>query len=148
LAPTQLRGLKGVNVIVDVSGPLGDELGPMKRSLKTEVEKQLSQAGLELSSADGQWFYFDVQVVKTECAGSQESFALLISSRLRERVALRRDATIPMTEDGITWSKWCLKATRREDLPKVIRETREYYVGEFVEHWQIVNTLRSEPKRP
>ena len=135
LAPTQLKGIRGVNVVVNVTGMPTEAL---KKSIQARVENELSGAGLLLTSSDAQWFYFEVEAVPIS-AREEGPVALLISARLRESVVLKRDPTIPLANDGLTWWKQCLKVSTRTDLSKTIEETLEYYVGEFAEHWRIEN---------
>lgn len=144
LAPTQLKGLRGVNVVVDVTGPAGMPTEALKKSFQARVEAELSGAGLLLTSADAQWFYFEVQIAPVS-SREDSAIALLISARLRERVVLKRDPTLPLANDGLTWWKQCVRVSARTDLSKTIEETLEYYVGEFAEHWKIENPGWAKP---
>jgi hypothetical protein len=137
LAPTQLKGLRGVNVAVKVTGS-DQAIEALKEKIQARIERRLGDAGLLLTSSQAQWFYFEVQAAPVS-SHSGGAVALLISARLREPVQLKRDPGLPLADDGVTWAKHCVKVSSQLDLTKTVEETLDYYVGEFADHWKLEN---------
>lgn len=147
LAPTQLKGLGGVNVYVDVVPEVRSVANDIENTIKKKVEEALVQAGLSTVARNSEGLKIRVDARSIENR-KEQLFALFISVRLREHVSLKRDASLDVPGGGaFTWWREGLLVSSRENLLKNIEETVLSYLELFTEEVQVANRLVTTSKQ-
>ena len=133
-----LRELTGVEVVVEQVRPDAEQDGLSTGQLKTQVEAQLSQAGIRVLSSQERltqpghaYLYVSVNTVKI---ASNYSYAIEIS--LNQTVRLTRHPTIATFAP--TWTAQVAGTTPASQL-HIIRENVIHYVQTFIHDYQAMN---------
>lgn len=134
-----LRGLPGVEVVMEALAPEVEQAGLTKQQLQTDVELRLRQGGIrvltdeERSKAMGRpWLYIQVTVALVRQLG----IAIYnINVELRQAVSL---ATGEVAPGASTWSVEALGGVALNDLPRV-RESARDQVDAFINAYLSVN---------
>jgi len=147
LAQTQLKGLAGVSVYVDVVPELRSAANDIERTIKKRVEDLLVQTGIATVAKNGEALRIYVDGLPIANA-KEPTFALFISVRLREHVSLRRDASLDVPGGGgFTWWREGLWVSSRSELAKTIAEAVLGYVELFTDQVKSANPESAASRR-
>ena len=140
-----LRGLKGVEVLVE--GPKDDakRAGLTKSQLQTDVELRLRQLGIpvltqeqSLAAPGAPYLYVNVNSYQRDPDVPVLDFAIRVE--LNQKVVLVRDSTIRVT--AATWSGSVLSYAGTEVFANHVREKLRTYVDRFANAY-----LEQNPKK-
>jgi hypothetical protein len=145
LAPTQLKGLTGVNVSVQVSREVPQEK-ELEGVLKKRVEDALVNSGLSTVAREEEWLEIRVSG-KPIGGGTEATIAMFVSVRLREHVNLRRNHSLDVPGGGaLTWWREGLWLSAPEEVRKTLEEAVLEYVELFADQVSSINHEVVTPK--
>lgn len=144
-----LRGLKGVELVMEVINPEAERKGLTRSQLQTDVELRLRKAGIKvltrqerLKTPGYPFLYVNVSTVKTpETLGGLLGglYGYSISVELREKVILARNRSIETY--AATWSKGVVGTVGADKL-RSVREGVGDLVDEFINDYLAMNPRR------
>lgn len=133
---SSLRGLKGVEVIIDLSPrPEAEQNGLTTSAIRTDVELKLRQAGIPVLATEGgnPWLGVIVNVVPS--SGTIWPYAITVE--LRQNAFLLRDSSI-LALGTVTWSVGAISGVGKQDLSSV-RDVVKDQVDKFINAYLAVN---------
>ena len=128
-----LKGLKGVEVLVEDFSPGTEQAGLTKSSIQTDVELKLRLARIPVSSPVGETFLY-VQLTVVNPADAIWTYG--INVELYQMVFLARDPTIKVT--GSTWSTSVVGSVGKSNVQQ-IRDRIKDQVDQFINAYLSVN---------
>jgi len=144
-----LRGLRGVEVLIEIGDSDAEKAGLTKSQLQTDVEVELRKAGIPVLTDDkrqntpGKPILY-VNVNSMVLSGDEGLYVHNIIVVLYQLVDLRREAVAGV--DGETWwqtvSTWDrsnLGINSKSNFKKGVREIVRDYVNEFINDYLTVN---------
>jgi hypothetical protein len=130
-----LKGLQGVQVVVEPLEAEAEQVGLNKTSIQTDVELKLRQAGITvLTEAGTPYLYIDVNTSKSP---SGPLYAYFVGVKLCQTVRLDRDPSIKIFA-ATTWDVAELGTVGRVNL-RSIRERIKDLVDMFINAYLSVN---------
>jgi len=138
-----LRGLQGVDVLIESLPSDAKKAGVTKRQLRIEVEVELRKAGISVLTEDESlnapgMSYLYVHVNAVALTESLEgSYIFSVRVELKQYVYLGRDRSIGTT--AITWQRGAVGTVGTDNFRKSVRETVRDYVNEFINDYLTVN---------
>lgn len=141
LAPTQLHGLKGVDVSIRIEGDLAETIRTnLVDQLSRFTSERLRAVGLREDSKNGEQLILRVKVVTEEAAGSVGSRACSVSLWLREEVQLRRNRKLRVPDGGaLTWWSDTVFACSMDNLQTKAAGAAEKQLADFLGGWRTEN---------
>jgi hypothetical protein len=135
-----LRGLKGLEVVVEVIEPQAERLGLTRAQVQTDVELRLRKAGIRVlteEEAERQGStYLYINITASEARDVPGLYSYLIDLSFRQRVILERDQSIRTI--AATWniaSKGVVGANKLRNLREIVAD----YIDEFINDYLAAN---------
>jgi hypothetical protein len=133
---SSLRGLKGVEVIIDLSPrPEVEQNGLTASAIRTDVELKLRQAGIPVLATEGgnPWLGVIINVLPS----SGTIWPYVITVELRQSAFLLRDSSI-LALGTVTWSVGSFGGVGKQDL-RSVRDDAKDQVDKFINAYLAVN---------
>ena len=137
-----LRGLGGVEVLVEKIDPQAERFGLTQSQVQTDTELRLRKAGIRVLSEENTakqgspFLYVNINTSEAKEKAISGVFSYSIVLELRQRVILERDTSIRVM--GTTWTITSKGVVGQNKLPS-LREIVADYVDEFINDYLAVN---------
>ena len=140
-----LKGLEGVDVIVENLQDGGEAIGVSAASIEGDVERQLRLAGIRiltkrerLDSDRKPYLYINCNILYFESIGLV-TFSIDVEAHQIAELRTGEDAQV------LTWAKSYLGSQHKDRAGKKLREVVESFVDEFVADFLDVNRADTPP---
>ena len=131
-----LRGLPGVEVVVEAVEPELERAGLTGAAIKADVERRLGAAGIavyrsqnENPSAAKAYLYVQVDGVRVP---AQDLYAIGVQLQLRQ--TLQSPVTASNIVDAMTWDAHTVLVAKTGEVVRV-RDTIQEYADQFIRDW-------------
>lgn len=136
-----LRGIKGINVLIEHIAPEAERFGLTEGKLQTDVELKLRMAGIEVSQIEPYPFLY----VNINTSHGSGIFAYNITVSVDQLVSLERNPNLKFF--ATTWNEGMLGSTWERYLEIRVRNTIKDLIDEFLNDYLAVNPKEeSKPK--
>jgi hypothetical protein len=132
-----LKGLNGINVLIEQLRPEVETLGLTREQLQSDVELRFRMAGIRVASNDEEGLLTVSLTGAGTPRGGRKSwyFSLLVS--YSQLVSLVRAPDIRVV--GTTWSRGFVGRVWEQELIRTLRDTVSDLVDEFINDYLAVN---------
>jgi hypothetical protein len=141
-----LRGLPGVEVMVESLDPDLERDGLTHAAIQSDVERRIAAARIpiyrsqnENPSAAKAYLYVQVDGVRIP---GQDLYAVGVQVQLRQ--TLKSVVTVSNIVDAMTWDAHTVVVAKLSELPRV-RDTIQEYVDQFIRDWMAVHQAAGIP---
>jgi hypothetical protein len=135
-----LRGLPGVEVMVESLEPDLERDGLTRAAIQSDVERRLGAAGIPVYRSQTEnpslaKAYLYVQIDDVRLPG-QDLYAVGVQVQLRQ--TLQSPVTASNIVDAMTWDEHTVVVAKAGEVARV-RDTVQEYVDQFVRDWMAVH---------
>jgi hypothetical protein len=128
-----LRGITGVNVVIDHIDPLLPKEGVTGAALQERLEEKLKDAGIVINSAATEFVGIQIMAVRA----GKGPYAVSYTIAVYQQVALRRDATVHTVTK--TWEVETILVSDAKSLMHASMESVDDLAGRFIAAYRSVN---------
>ena len=125
-----LKGIKGVQVVVDLSPGIEDDSGLTTIGLRTDVALKLQQASIPVLTTGDPQLYVGIKIL---ASGDKSIWPYLVTVELRQPVALTRDPSI-LVPRAVTWYVVRWGDIGKENLRRLrneVSDTLDMFIGNY-----------------
>ena len=143
-ALTSLRGLAGVEVVVESLDPEAEQDGLHNSQLQTDIELRLRKVGIKVESGPKALnipgmptLYVNINTIKKESG----SYAYRVDVELQQSVILDRNRSL-IIMSATTWNTGMLGMVGSNNMPATVREAVGDLVDKFINDFLAENPVK------